>query len=657
MKLPRLLCLAGAVALAALTLTPPQAPAYIDAPPATLGRMVQWSTHVIQVRVEQVDRAKGMILWRKTLDLKGKWPGGEFLVQQINLDPDTKRHILDWAEAGKTTLMFGLESYRWTHTYIDRCWYAANSSDWRAWNACRPQPQVLRTYCGRADRLQPAILDILNNKQAVVACVAEATSAETVRRKGTLHRLRASLQLLDYNAKRDFVGPGGDEFELQPGMPGFSHRASLPRVGPDAQAISLVDYDGDGRSDICLLGASRLALIQNGGTSLGETLLPGVTGGRAAVWADYNGDGKPDLLVAGAEGPRLFANLGGGAFRDDSKLLPREAAYNLTSAAWLDYDSNGKPDIMLGNGWHGLRLYRNAGPVGAAWRFEDVSLSIGLGPDALGARTKGDTLTIVDVDGDGRADVLYGAGTGLLLLNKPGGFVEAKDHGLTYRTGQVAPVFGDFTFVPQPDGACKLFANDGKGRFTDVTAKAGDLARPIAGATSAAWGDLDNDGRLDLIVGCLKAPNRYFRNNGDGTFTDATEALGLHKFVFNTQAVAVADLNGDGTLDLIFNNEGQDSVVLLGDATRTSPALPLGVRLGGSKGATGAVLRAYDGNKLVGVRDLGASLGRGGQSALEAHLALPAGRYRVEATFASGLKRTQEVTLEGGPAQVVLPAE
>ena len=67
------------------------------------------------------------------------------------------------------------------------------------------------------------------------------------------------------------------------------------------------------------------------------------------------------------------------------------------------------------------------------------------------------------MDGDGRPDFLYGAGTGLLVLNTPKGFVEAKDSGISYKPGKVGPVFGDFDGDGQPDlfvpqaGGCKLF--------------------------------------------------------------------------------------------------------------------------------------------------------------------------------------------------------
>src|SRR5207249_10806786 len=106
-------------------------------------------------------------------------------------------------------------------------------------------------------------------------------------------------------------------------------------------------------------------------------------------------------------------------------------------------------------------------------------------------------------------------------------FTHAKDCGIAYTPGKAGPVFADFNNDGKPDlvipqkGGIKLFRNDGKGQFTDVTAKAGDLAKFTGWATSAAWGDFDNDGHLDLVVSCLKGPNRFFRNKGDGTFEDA----------------------------------------------------------------------------------------------------------------------------------------
>jgi hypothetical protein len=654
-----------ALALVALFLLrgPRPTPAYIGGPPLSLGLMCSWSTHVAIFRIDAVDRNKGVVLFRKVRDVKGKWPA-TVVRHSYPAGFAGRAHVLHWAEVGNTVVMCALESYKWSHTYIDNEWYAANTADWQTWNVSHSEPLLLRMYSGKTDRLADAVTAIVAGKEVVVPCMVDGPLADLQKRQAARQRLRASLKLLDYNPKRDLVGPGGDEFLPLRGMSAFTHLAPLGRCGPDAQAISVVDFDGDGRSDLCLIGAGRVTLWRNGGDYFSEVPLPAGGGARAAVWADYNGDGKPDLFLATPQGPRLYTNLGNG-FRDDTHLLPVEPAHNLTAAAWIDYDGDGKPDLLLGNGFHGLRLYRNRGksaplprglkpgqpvPDNCRW-FEDVSASVGLGPDGIGSNVRGDTLTVCDVDGDGRADFLYGAGTGLLVLNTPRGFRAVADSGISYRTGRVGPVFGDYNgdgrpdlFVPQRNG-CKLFRNDGNGKFTDVTAQAG-LARLTGHVTSAAWGDLDNDGHLDLVVGCLRAPNRYFRNKGNGTFEDATEAIGLNRRIFNTQAVVLADVNGDGALDVVFNNEGQDSCVLLGNPATPGRAV-LTLRIAGPGALGGQVRVVSKKGKLIASQHICAGQGRGGQGAPEARFALAPGRYRIELRSTSGALRAKEVVVGG----------
>ncbi len=649
------------------------APAYIGGPPLSLGLMCGWSTHVMIAKVEKLDREKNIVVFRKVRDVKGKWPA-EVVRHHFHAGLPNRNHVLGWAEPGKTVVMCALESYRWSHTYIDGDWYAANTGDWQFWNVSHSEPLLLRMYAGKTDRLADAVTQILAGKEVVVPGMVDGPVDDLIKKRAKYQRIKASLSRSDYNPKRDFVGPGKDDFAPLVGMPGFRQQAALAKLGADAQAICCADFDGDGKPDLCLVGAGKVVLFLNGGDYFHEAYLPGLEGGcRAAVAADYNGDGKADLLLATPTGPRLYTNLGQGTFKDDTALLPKEAVYNLTAAAWIDYDADGWPDILLANGTHGLRLYRNKGraantrvpakpipgkpqPPPPPW-FLDRSDVVGLGGNGAGAGIKGDTLAVCDVNGDGYADFLYGAGQGMLFLNSPHGFVLARNSGIAFTPGKVGPIFGDCNgdgipdlFVPQ-NGYCKLFVGDGRGRFTDVTAKAGDLNQPIPGATCAAWGDFDNDGHLDMVIGCLRGPNRFFRNQGDGTFQDCTDKIGLGRRLFNTQAVALVDLNGDGTLDMVFNNEGQDAIVLLGNPEQGSKRTPVTLTIAGSDGVIGSRVRILaDNGRTLKTQEISGGEGRGQPPPL-ARFALDPGTYRVEVRYSSGQVRGREITVAGSPVK------
>jgi hypothetical protein len=642
----------------------PPALAYVEAP-LSLGSVISQSTNIVVVQVEKVDKVNNRIIYRKIKDLKGKHPTNEIKhnIGKGGFHPREWQYPMEWAEPGKIAVFF--HNGGASETCIGNYWYQAYAGgEW--WGMSHGEPFMLRSYAGKVEKLINAVTAIQDNKEVIITAMVDGDKQNLHEKKAKIQRLKASLKLQDYNPKRDFAGWGAEDFRLIEGMAGFTHYSAINRVDPDAQAVSVVDFDGDGKLDLCLVGASKVALLQNGGDSFNEVMLPYTGGARAAVWADYNGDGKPDLLLATPKGPKLFTNLGGGQFRDDSHLLPPEPAYNLTAAAWIDYDGDGLPDILLGNGFHGLRLYRNKGKADGAkpadpkkpaitWQFEDVSEKVGLGPDGIGGNIKGDCIVVCDVDGDRRPDFLYGAGKGILVRNTGKGFEAVANSGIVFTPGKVGPVFGDFDgdgkpdlFVPQAKG-CKLFRNLGNCKFEDVTDKAGDLAQ-LTCATSAAWGDFDNDGHLDLFVGCLHGPNRFFRNKGDGTFEDATTSIGLHQKIFNTQAIAAADLKKSGCLDLVFVNEGQDSAILVGCKKENAKRQAVTFKIGGADGVIGSEIAITNMNgKLLGKQLLSGGDGRGGQAAPWARFALLPGSYMAEVVYTSGVRRGVEFTVAALP--------
>lgn len=807
-----LVALACLLAASLLFCEPKQAHGYVEVA-HSFGQIVNLSTGIVLMRVTSVDRTKNTIVFTKVRDLKGDTKQTEIRhnIGQNGFEPREWKTVMAWADVGKEAVFF--HNGGASETCIGNYWYQAygNANDVNGWwGMSHAEPYLLRSFSGRIDKLAAAITAMLEGKEVIIPCMVDGNLNDLKAQKARIQRMRASLKLNDYNAKRDFVGWGGEDFRRVQGMPGFTHVSALSRVDPDSQSISSVDFDGDGKMDLCLAGAGRVSLMKNDGEALGEVGLPAASGCRAAVWGDYNGDGLPDLLLATPAGPKLFTNLGKGAFRDDSHLLPKEKGYNLTSAAWIDQDGDGRPDVLLGNGWYGLRLYRNGGKVEAKapltlgpwhvigpfkyvndktydvayppekeidlkgeyqgalgkvkwqqgkfedgvahglgflpggdspnvaylhrviesdrarklplglgsddgivvfvngkrvyvnkaargvtvdqdritidlkegkndllmkivntggpwgfafsvqgempahhnWKFADASDEVGLGEKGIGGGAKGDTLSVLDLDGDGKQDFLYGAGKGIVARNTGKTFEVAKDSGIDYAAGKVGPVFGDLDgdglpdlFVPQTKG-CKLFRNKGKFTFEDVTKRAG-LSAFTDHATSAAWGDVDNDGHPDLVVGVLRGGNRYFRNTGDWTFEDCSSKIGLSGKIYNTQAVALTDLNGDGVLDFVFNNEGQDPIVLLGDPlSLTSKRTPVSLAWKAKTGVTGGNVRVLDEQgKLLATHAVYGGDGRGGQPSPVARFALMPGKYKLELRLSSGEKRSQELVV------------
>lgn len=111
-----------------------------------------------------------------------------------------------------------------------------------------------------------------------------------------------------------------------------------------------------------------------------------------------------------------------------------------------------------------------------------------------------------------------------------------------------------------------MYINNGEGVFENGTLAAG-VADPGVASFACAFGDVDEDGDLDLVVHNSKADNHLYINDGKGKFTDTAVTAGVKGDGADGRAVQFADLNGDGHLDLFFVSPKARNMLLFGDGT------------------------------------------------------------------------------------------
>jgi hypothetical protein len=258
--------------------------------------------------------------------------------------------------------------------------------------------------------------------------------------------------------------------------------------------------------------------------------------GASAAVADYDGDGFEDVFVTDSSATgknHLYHNNHNLTFTDvgeSAGVANGNDEQNATAAAlWFDFNNDGRPDLFVSRFGHS-QLFQNMG----GGKFKDISRAAGI--DGYSNAIKA---IAFDYDRDGYLDLFIGSYFQPVNIFNP-----------------ATPRFFPESFeTANNGGGLTVFHNNGNGTFTDVTDKVG--LRQSGWVLDLGHADADNDGDDDLYVACDFGTDRFYRNNGNGTFTDITEsAIG-----FDTKKGMNAewgDFDNDGLLDIYVTNITDD---------------------------------------------------------------------------------------------------
>jgi hypothetical protein len=355
-----------------------------------------------------------------------------------------------------------------------------------------------------------------------------------------------------------------------------THKAGLD-VEMFGMGVAVGDYDNDGYDDLFVtaMGQSHLFHNNGNGTFTDVTQKAGLMGPKefstSAAWVDYDKDGKLDLVVANyvqwsLEGDlyctldgksksyctpesykgtavRLWHNRGDGTFEDVTKKAGLGDPTSKTlGVAILDYDNDGWPDLLFSNDTQPNKLYRNNGNgtftekavlAGVAFSEDGVARA-GMGVDAADYDRSGAPSLLITNFANQMVSLYHNEGKGLFVDEAP-----RSDIG---RASLLTLGFGCFFFDYDLDGwpdilianghidsdiqrvqpnvkyamPPHLFRNVGKGDFQEVTQSLGAaFAAPRVGR-GAAYGDINNDGRLDLLLSTNGGRVYLFENDATG---------------------------------------------------------------------------------------------------------------------------------------------
>jgi len=317
--------------------------------------------------------------------------------------------------------------------------------------------------------------------------------------------------------------------------------AQSPKTGPEIPTITFRD----------VTQKAGIHFLHNNG-AFGKKYLP-ETMGPGVAFIDYDNDGWPDIFIVNGTNwpgrpskhstPKLYHNNHDGTFTDVTHKAGLDIELMGMGVAVGDYDNDGYDDLFV-TAMGQSHLFHNDGNG----TFTDVTQKAGL----LGPNEFSTSAAWVDYDKDGKLDLVVG------------NYVQWSVEGDLYCT-----LDGKSKSYCTPESyqgtAVRLWHNRGDGTFEDVTKKAG-LGDPTSKTLGVAIMDYDNDGWPDVLLSNDTQPNKLYRNNGNGTFTEKAVLAGV---AFSEDGVAragmgvdAADYDRSGVMSLLITNFSNQMISL-----------------------------------------------------------------------------------------------
>ena len=349
---------------------------------------------------------------------------------------------------------------------------------------------------------------------------------------------------------------------------------------------------------LTILGFSGVAAAQ------GITFASQTFGGTSTICCgvDMNGDGLDDIVTTNVPNITIYAQKGSGGFTATTYNVPGLTTSPGWSIAAGDFDRNGFTDLALGGGSRlAVVKANNAGDgyINLVSNNPQNPALNNFNRNIFSQRTN-----FTDINNDGNLDlfachdvdqshVYRNDGEGNLIFDIP--MFPTLAVGGNYSTVWVD--YDNDGDLDMYEAKCRggapigdlqrvnlLYTNNGDGTYTENAASAG-VADGLQ-SWSTAWADYDNDGYMDFVLSNITSndnpsndKNRFYHNNGDGTFTDIYETTGIESNVGSWE-VQCADFNNDGFVDFLWQNNKQ-LWINNGDLTFTGYNLPF------SEGAIG----------------------------------------------------------------------